>query len=100
MQTVSTDVGSCRQLVEGLEGEDRALGTAGRVVRIADPQQLAEAALELLGDRCAWRSAQQAGIARVERYYTDTLMFQRYREVYARALEEAAAAAPAKSWPA
>jgi glycosyltransferase involved in cell wall biosynthesis len=98
--TVSTDVGSCRQLVEGLEGADRALGTAGRVVRIADPQQLAEAALELLSDRSAWRSAQQAGIARVERYYTDTLMFQRYREVYARALEEAAAAAPAQSWPA
>ncbi|HWS13050.1 MAG TPA: GT4 family glycosyltransferase PelF [Rhodocyclaceae bacterium] len=88
--TVSTDVGSCRQLVEGLDGEDRALGTAGRVVRIADPQQLAEAALELLGDRAAWRGAQAAGIARVERYYTDTLMFDRYREVYAGALGAAA----------
>jgi glycosyltransferase involved in cell wall biosynthesis len=88
--TVSTDVGSCRQLVEGLDGEDRALGTAGRVVRIADPQQLAEAALELLGDRADWRSAQAAGIARVERYYTDTLMFERYREVYSGALGAAA----------
>jgi glycosyltransferase involved in cell wall biosynthesis len=88
--TVSTDVGSCRQLVEGLDGEDRALGAAGRVVRIADPQQLAEAALELLGDRAAWRDAQAAGIARVERYYTDTLMFERYREVYAGALGAAA----------
>jgi glycosyltransferase involved in cell wall biosynthesis len=87
---ISTDVGACRQLVEGLEGEDRALGAAGRVVRIADPQQLAEAALELLGDQAAWRGAQAAGIARVERYYTDTLMFDRYREVYAGALGAAA----------
>jgi glycosyltransferase involved in cell wall biosynthesis len=94
---VSTDVGSCRQLVEGLDGEDRALGTAGRVVRIADPQQLAEAALELLGDRAAWRGAQAAGIARVERYYTDTLMFDRYREVYAGALD-AAAQGPGDAW--
>ena len=43
-------------------------------------------ALELLGDPVAWGSAQQAGIARVERYYSDTQMFDRYREVYTQAL--------------
>lgn len=31
---VSTDVGSCRQLIEGLDDEDRALGRAGEVVGI------------------------------------------------------------------
>jgi hypothetical protein len=30
----------------------------------------------------AWRAASEAGIARVERYYTDDLMFGRYRVVY------------------
>ena len=79
---VTTDVGSCRQLVEGLDGEDRALGASGRVVPIAEPQLLADAALELLQDAGAWRAASQAGIARVERYYTDTMMFDRYRRVY------------------
>jgi polysaccharide biosynthesis protein PelF len=83
---VSTDVGSCRQLVEGLDAEDRALGRAGRVVGIADPQALAEAAIEMMGDREAWHAAQAAGIARVERYYTQKLMFDRYRELYDRAL--------------
>jgi glycosyltransferase involved in cell wall biosynthesis len=83
---VSTDVGSCRQLIEGLDAEDRALGHSGAVVNIADPQALADAALTLLADPVAWRSASAAGIARVERYYTDDLMFAHYRRVYAGAL--------------
>ncbi len=83
---VSTDVGSCRQLIQGLGDEDEALGVAGRVVGIADPQALADAALDLLADTDAWTAAQQAGIARVERYYSDSRMFGRYREVYTEAL--------------
>jgi hypothetical protein len=54
--TVSTDVGSCRQLVYGLDEEDRALGASGEVVGIADPQALAEAAMRLLGDEAAWHA--------------------------------------------
>ena len=79
---VTTDVGSCRQLVEGLDDEDRALGHSGSVVPIADPQRLADAAIGLLKDPATWQAASQAGIARVERYYTDTMMFDRYRRVY------------------
>jgi len=84
--TVSTDVGSCRQLVEGLDAEDRALGHSGAIVNIADPQALADAALALLKDTAAWQAASRAGIARVERYYTDAMMFGRYRKVYEAAL--------------
>ena len=84
--TVSTDVGSCRQLIEGLEPEDRTLGHSGAVVNIADPQALADAALRLLGDPTAWHAASRAGIARVEKYYTDDLMFGHYRRVYETAL--------------
>ena len=87
--TVSTDVGSCRQLVEGLDDEDRALGASGAIVKIADPQALADAALALLGSTSAWQAASQAGIQRVERYYSDVLMFSRYRKVYMNALERA-----------
>jgi glycosyltransferase involved in cell wall biosynthesis len=84
---VSTDVGSCRQLIYGLGDEDEALGIAGRVVRIADPLELAEAALELLTDPEKWQAAQTAGIRRVEQYYTQEQMFARYRAVYRKALE-------------
>jgi glycosyltransferase involved in cell wall biosynthesis len=52
------------------------------VVPIADPQRLADASLELLKDTAAWNAASAAAIARVERYYTDTMMFDRYRRVY------------------
>lgn len=83
--TLATDVGSCRQLVYGLGEEDRALGAAGRVVGIADPQAFAEAAIELLQPE-NWHAAQAAGIARVEKYYADYMMFDRYREVYDKAL--------------
>ncbi len=85
---VSTDVGSCRQLIEGLDEEDRALGASGKVVPIADPQRLADASLSLINDAPAWHAASRAAVARVERYYTDTLMFDRYRRVYERALAQ------------
>lgn len=80
--TVSTDVGSCRQLVYGLPGDDEALGASGRVVRIADPQAMAEATLELLGDPAEWQRARESGIRRVEKYYAQHIMFDRYRSLY------------------
>ncbi|MBE0622484.1 MAG: GT4 family glycosyltransferase PelF [Burkholderiales bacterium] len=83
---VCTNVGSCMQLVHGGEPEDRALGASGRVVGIADPPALAEAALELLADQAAWNAAAQAGIRRVEAYYSQERMFGAYREIYERAL--------------
>ncbi|AOG24326.1 GT4 family glycosyltransferase PelF [Acidovorax sp. RAC01] len=90
--TISTDVGSCRQLIEGLSEEDRALGPSGSVVGIADPQALADAAIALLADPEAWQRASTAAIARVERYYTDTMMFESYRQVYRKALQGSASA--------
>ena len=83
---LATDVGSCRELIEGRDEEDRALGAAGSVVPIADPEGTAEAALGLLNDASRWRQAQQAGLARVVRYYDDKLMFSSYRKLYMEAL--------------
>src|SRR5256885_8829339 len=77
---VSTDVGSCRQLIDGLEPQDQALGSCGRVVGIANPEALADACLELLSSPTQWQAASAAGIARVERYYSDRLLFERYRD--------------------
>jgi glycosyltransferase involved in cell wall biosynthesis len=94
---VTTDVGSCRQLVYGLPGEDAGFGAAGRVVGIADPTALATASLELLTDRAAWHEAQAAGIKRVERFYTQDLMFADYRALYRRAMD--APTVPPKAMP-
>lgn len=83
---VTTDVGSCRQLVYGLPGEDEAFGPSGRVVRIADPEALAEAALELLSDTQAWQRASTAAIRRVEAYYQQRTMLESYRALYTEGL--------------
>lgn len=85
---VTTDVGSCRELIFGLPGEDAALGAAGGVVRIADPAALAGAALALLTDPPRWQAAQAAGIARVERYYTQEQMVGSYRALYAALMDK------------
>jgi glycosyltransferase involved in cell wall biosynthesis len=87
---VTTDVGSCRQLIYGLTPEDQALGASGHVVGIADPQALAEGVHHLLTDAAAWQQASTAAIARVETYYTQPIMFGRYRSLYQKLL----------SWPA
>ena len=94
---VATDVGSCRQLVEGLDTEDRAIGHAGRVVRIADPEGLGRAIVELMRDEDAWQAASTAGQRRVERYYTEAQMFAAYRDIYAQALTTATV--PESKWP-
>ncbi|MGE8486738.1 MAG: GT4 family glycosyltransferase PelF [Paraburkholderia nemoris] len=81
---ITTDVGSCRQLIEGVDEEDRALGSAGMVVQLADPAAFAHAVQSLLADEARWLAAQQAGLARVRRYYTKTQMIDRYRVLYER----------------
>jgi polysaccharide biosynthesis protein PelF len=83
---LTTDVGSCRQLIYGLTPEDQALGASGAVVRIADPQAMAAAAIALLQPE-NWFPARDAAIARVERYYTQTLMFNEFKQVYEQALK-------------
>ena len=91
---LATDVGSCRELIEGRGGEDSALGAAGSVVSIADPEVTAEAALALLDDTARWHEAQRAGLARVARYYNDTLMFSSYRGLYMEALGSGSSGPP------
>ncbi len=89
---VATDVGSCRELIEGLTEEDKALGAGGTVVSIADPEATAQAALELLGDEDKWLAAQHAGLKRVSQFYTLERMFSTYRDLYLDSLEKS-------SWP-
>jgi glycosyltransferase involved in cell wall biosynthesis len=84
---VATDVGACREQIEGITPEDRALGRCGRVVPFADHQALSRAAVELLTDASAWRACQKVGVERVQRYYDETHMLASYRGVYRAALE-------------
>jgi glycosyltransferase involved in cell wall biosynthesis len=86
---VATDVGACREQIEGRTEEDRALGRAGEVVPFADHVRLSRAAVELLSEPERWRACQAAGVARVGRYYSESAMLSAYAGVYQQALEAA-----------
>jgi glycosyltransferase involved in cell wall biosynthesis len=82
--SITTNVGACRQMIEGYGDEDRALGAAGSVVPIANPAAFAQAVLDLLGDGPRWLAAQKAGLARAQRFYTEKQMIDQYRVLYQR----------------
>ena len=85
---VSTDVGSCKELIYGGTKEDVALGKAGQVCQIANPKALAEAYIELLTNKEKWKQAQKAGIERVNKYYTEEIFLFNYQNIYRKILEE------------
>jgi len=82
---VSTDVGSCKDLIYGaLDEEDIRIGSAGEVTPIANPQALAKAYISLLKDKDRWYEAQQNGLRRVRKYYQEKQFLSRYQELYER----------------
>ena len=81
LPVVTTDVGACRELVEGRTPDDCERGPAGAVVPIADPEAVARAALALL-EPARWRAAQHAAIGRVDAHYSETRVVDAYRRIY------------------
>jgi len=86
---VATDVGSCKDLIEGgIDEYDKQLGIAGAVCGIADPQALAEQYVRLLNFESGdWKRAQEIGLARVERYYRQEMFLKDYQFIYDEAKE-------------
>lgn len=82
LPVIATDVGGCRQLVNGCGADDEACGRAGEVVEINNPQAIADAVIRLLKDSTAWQSAQAVAVDRVERIYSQEIMLESYRGLY------------------
>jgi len=81
---VATDVGSCRDLIEGgINEEDIKIGKAGAITGIANPEALANEYIKFLDfGNGSWKKAQEAGLKRVEKYYRQELFLQDYRDIY------------------
>jgi len=79
---VATDVGSCRELLEGRTPEDRALGPSGLVTRTADPIDTARAMGEILTDPGLRERMAQAGKARITSFYRESDLLARYHDIY------------------
>jgi glycosyltransferase involved in cell wall biosynthesis len=90
---VATDVGACREMIEGRGEEDRRIGPSGFVTRVAAPKETAAAIIKLARDvKLRWRMG-AAGHQRVTGYYQRGDMLSRYRALYRSLIETPVAVA-------
>ncbi|MFH1830227.1 MAG: GT4 family glycosyltransferase PelF [Pseudomonadota bacterium] len=80
--TVASDVGSCRELIEGKTEVDRALGPGGIVCQFHSPERTAEATIRLLTDDEMYGAMSRACCERVRLYYNKKDMITAYRNLY------------------
>lgn len=90
---VATDVGACRELLEGATPEDRALGRSGLLTLPASPHETADALVRLWRDETLRHELGRVGQERVGRFYREEAVYQAYRDLYRRHLEHAKAEA-------
>ncbi len=86
---VATDVGACRELIEGTPEEAPALGLGGIVTPLASPASTADAIYTLLSDNEMYEKASRAIATRMEQYYNEAIQQQAYRNLYAQYLRRA-----------
>ncbi len=79
---VATDVGSCREIIEGPADEWPRAGAGGKVVGLMDPQAVAEAIRELLLDPELRQARGEALRTRVHRDFTSEQSAARYAALY------------------
>ncbi len=79
---IATDVGACRELLEGRSDIDRWLGPSGIVTRLAAPEETAAAIARLARDPELRRRMGAAGQRRVAMFYRESATISAYRTLY------------------
>jgi glycosyltransferase involved in cell wall biosynthesis len=82
LPVIASDVGACREMIEGRLAEDRALGPSGIVTRVAAPKETAAAMVMLAKDSRLRRRMGMAGRKRVTTFYQRREMLAKYRALY------------------
>jgi glycosyltransferase involved in cell wall biosynthesis len=82
LPVVATDVGACREMIEGRAGSDRLLGASGFVTRVGIPEDTAAAIVRLARDPELRERLGAAGLKRVLGFYRREDMIERYRSLY------------------
>jgi polysaccharide biosynthesis protein PelF len=81
--SVATDVGACREMIEGRPDESPRLGPGGEITRLVDPAQTAGAIAGLLRDGERRRACGEAMRERVRRSYGSADALSAYARTYA-----------------
>jgi glycosyltransferase involved in cell wall biosynthesis len=79
---IASDVGACRELLEGRSDVDRRIGPSGIVTGLAAPEETAAAIARLAGDPDLRRLMGAAGQRRVATFYRKSATVSTYRTLY------------------
>lgn len=79
---IATDVGACRDVIEGQAAESPSLGLGGRITRLVAPQDTADAIVSLLCNPQARQECGAALRARVAQTYRAEDVRDAYRALY------------------
>src|SRR5690606_22955080 len=79
---IATDVGACRELIEGADEADRRTGAAGVTTRVASPTDTAAALLYLARDKTLRKNMGLAGYQRVTLRYQQDQVISQYDQLY------------------
>ena len=79
---VASDVGACRELLQGRNDVDRRIGPSGIVTRLAAPEETAAAIARLARDPGLRRAMGVAGQRRVAAFYRESATVAAYRALY------------------
>lgn len=85
---VATDVGSCSELLYGKDKVDKQLGKSGLITSISAPMETADAILSIITNQDQYDKMAECGKIRVEKYYNEEMLKQRYHDLYQRYLEK------------
>lgn len=81
---VATNVGACREIIEGA---DDGIGPAGRVVPVMSPEAIADGILAVSESPAQLRTLAENGYRRVVRFYQDKDFLAAYRALYREAVQ-------------
>ena len=76
---ISTDVGCCREIIEG---NDDSFGMAGMTVSVMNPQAMATAMIKLGKNRKLMKEMGNNGYQRVKNYYQQSDFLRNYAQLY------------------
>jgi len=85
---VATDVGACREMIEGDSQEFPPLGHGGAVVPLSNPAATARAIIKQLSDPALLESSGKAIRERVQTYYNKEDLKEKYRVLYSKYINQ------------
>lgn len=79
---VATDVGACRELIEGRSDKDKAIGVCGIITNLSASGETARAILDICKDENMYDEMAEAGKKRVLAYFKQADVIKQYRKLY------------------